>query len=655
MRQRLEWLNSSAYGTLLNTRLWTRLICTGNLAILLLQAPAQRLTWLGSLGGHDSRNRVSEGYAVSDDGSVVVGMGWESSNRWEHPFIWTRAHGIRDIITPPFFRGEALGVSADGEVVVGWINDPSWDTHAFLHTATGGITLLGSLGGRDSAAFAVSDSGMTVVGEADTVNATHAFRWMGVVGMQDLHQFGPTPNFVRSSAKGVAAAGRRVVGEAHLPSWQRRAFLWNEIAGMQNMGTLPGYAESWANDISADGGTVVGAVYDIGRAIANLPDYMAAFRWTPRTGMQRISPPNFAAESLATSADGSVIVGWAYVRATGEVFGFRWTEENGFENLNVVFRNQVNNSRLETAWDISSDGRFIVGSGFHADLNRGEAFLLETRCEIPGDFDCNCVVNDDDLMKVLYNFGRRLKIFALSTGDSLYDTTLVSVINERGYDIFLGPTLQEFTGNIPQGTQVVYIPAQPNLSGDMPVSGQSALVSWLNAEGGRGIATTEWVIRMQRNGAFNTLSTIFPAATTSGFYRCEACECGTTYIRSVPDPTGVLGAGVPPVFTFRNCGETHIVAKPGAAAYYINNSWYGDSDGVVGWTWGRGSRAIAFSVGADPWYSLQDENFVRLLCNALNWASQGKGRCAQEGDANFDGIVDDMDLLIVLANFGTGQ
>jgi probable HAF family extracellular repeat protein len=208
---------------------------------------------------------------------------------------------------------------------------------------------LGTLGGDESAAFGVSADGAVVVGES----SGHAFRWTASGGMQDL---GTLPGGYASRAKGVSADGAVVIGEAESAEGYRHAFRWTAAGGMQDLGTLGGN-ESRAYGVSADGAVVVG---------------------------------------MAENAEG-------YNHA------FRWTASGGMEDLNITYASLLTDgSRLEWAYAISPDGRYIVGEGFNAATGRNEAFLLDTgpRCTAHnGDVDANGCVDDADLLAVLFNFG----------------------------------------------------------------------------------------------------------------------------------------------------------------------------------------------------------------------------------------------------------
>jgi probable HAF family extracellular repeat protein len=74
---------------------------------------AQRLIWLGTLGGNGS---AASG--VSADGSVVVGSAYNAAGQLR-AFRWTAARGMQDLGTLGGSGSAATGISADGSVVVG--------------------------------------------------------------------------------------------------------------------------------------------------------------------------------------------------------------------------------------------------------------------------------------------------------------------------------------------------------------------------------------------------------------------------------------------------------------------------------------------------------------------------------------------------------
>jgi probable HAF family extracellular repeat protein len=355
---------------------------------------SQSITWLGRLPGYDRRIWV---FGVSANG-VVVGWGENTAGQLR-AFRWTAAEGMQDLGTLGGNSSEAYGVSADGAVVVGVASNAAGQRRAF-RWENGVMQDLGTLGGDFSIAYAVSADGAVVVGYAtNAAGQGRAFRWTASGGMQDL---GTLPGYNHSYAYGVSADGAVVVGVAWNAAGQYRAFRWTASGGMQDLGTLGG-SESWAYGASADGAVVVGRTY-------NAAGQRRAFRWTASGGMQDLGTLG-GSEGWAygVSADGAVVVGRA-ANAARQYRAVRWTAWV-IEDLNTTYASLVtNDSLLWEARAISPNGRYIVGHGYNAATRRHEAFLLDTRqrcTALDGDVNGDGIVDDADLLIVLFNFGNR--------------------------------------------------------------------------------------------------------------------------------------------------------------------------------------------------------------------------------------------------------
>jgi probable HAF family extracellular repeat protein len=274
---------------------------------------------LGSLPGVDPTARALD---VSADGSVVVGdSGFGPNVNYTRAFRWTAAGGMVDLGHPsgrPTDVAVAWAVSADGRVVVGQA-DSDTGSQAFRWTTEGGMAGLGALGPRGSAAFAVSADGSVVVGITDGPGDVNGrmFRWTPQAGMQVV----PGPPGLPQD---VSADGSTIVGVTQVrPGSIGEPFRWTEANGMEILDTAPDNFKEMAKAVSGDGSVVVGHA-DFG-----------AFIWDPKNGFRNLRTVLVDDYGLADalegwtlgtaediSADGTTIVGGA-TGASGQFQAYR--------------------------------------------------------------------------------------------------------------------------------------------------------------------------------------------------------------------------------------------------------------------------------------------------------------------------------------------
>jgi probable HAF family extracellular repeat protein len=258
---------------------------------------------------------------VSGNGSVVVG--WSAGDRTE-AFRWTAETGMVGVgfLYPGQSRAtQARGVSADGSVVVGYdFRLPARD-EAFRWTPADGMVGLGTLpesASRSSSAYGVSGDGSVVVG-----GSGQAFRWTAQTGMVGIGEL----TYGGTAGTAASADGAVVVGDSG-----RQAFRWTAETGMVSLGSLPppdpfGSYRYEANGVSADGSLVVGTVEEIGDTPTDPP--VLAWIWDQTHGMrdlQEVLTNDFGLDlpgwdlvaATDISADGRVIVGWAWYEPAGE-------------------------------------------------------------------------------------------------------------------------------------------------------------------------------------------------------------------------------------------------------------------------------------------------------------------------------------------------
>lgn len=218
---------------------------------------------LGTLGGTSS---VAS--AVNGNGSVVVGTSDISANRASHAFRWTTTGGMNDLGT--LGSGSfATAVTADGSIVTGWSRLLNNDSHVFRWIAATGMTDLGTLpGGFDAQAVGISGDGSVIVGWSGTTGpngpgtgGAHAFRWTAATGMQDLNFLLLNAGVNMSGiflayANAISANGQYIVGQGDFPGSPFHAFLVRyydgtpagPIAGLTTFESLQNSVNDLANE-----------------------------------------------------------------------------------------------------------------------------------------------------------------------------------------------------------------------------------------------------------------------------------------------------------------------------------------------------------------------------------------------------------------------
>ena len=170
---------------------------------------------------------------------------------------------------------------------------------------------LGTLGGTQSIAFAVNDSGQVVGASMTADNQQHAFSWTRSGGMIDLGTLGGSS----SSAVAVNASGR-VVGSSNLTDdIEQRAFSWTPSDGMIDLGTLGG-TQSTASAVNALGQVV-------GQSLTS-DGVFHAFLWTPSGGMIDLGTLGGSSSVALAVNDSAQVVGYSSTAGDSELHAVLW-------------------------------------------------------------------------------------------------------------------------------------------------------------------------------------------------------------------------------------------------------------------------------------------------------------------------------------------
>lgn len=149
---------------------------------------------------------------------------------------------------------------------------------------------------------------------------------------------------------------------AHAQFEYDHAFLWTQVGGMQDLGTIQGLQNSYAFGISGSG-EVVG--YD-------QTSSAIAFRWSSKAGMQRL-PRGGTIDSYALAVNNSGDVAGYYDLSSTIGHAFIWTKTSGFQDLGTLGGNSslvtgINRSGTVVGYSDTSSG---IAHGFLWTQNGG--------------------------------------------------------------------------------------------------------------------------------------------------------------------------------------------------------------------------------------------------------------------------------------------
>jgi uncharacterized membrane protein len=288
---------------------------------------------------------ISQTVGISRDGRTIVGTAHDASGIGQAA-IWQFGKQWTTIPTPPSGRSldgkMTIGykVSGDGSVIVGLAYLNPNRTEGFRYDAKSGFTALGTLTGGRSRASVVSADGQVVAGWDDlTGRGSGKGYWYGVIwwdGMQRLMN----PYNAVGQVEGINGDGSALVGRG-IPTSLTHAFRFTaNDAHVEDLGALK--RDESGNGIGGGPATpyedmsIALAVSDDGAVVVGNSGYQPptdAFIWTPATKMMKLSDyltskgitghENWTLmTAIAISPDGKIIAGTGINNMAERIEGF---------------------------------------------------------------------------------------------------------------------------------------------------------------------------------------------------------------------------------------------------------------------------------------------------------------------------------------------
>jgi uncharacterized membrane protein len=299
-------------------------------------------TDLGQLPGTTSGNQV---IGISGDGQTVIGNAPRASVY--RPYIWRASTGIVEQAA----GGTFAGISDDGSVIVGNRN-----LVPGVYSESTGWTRIGttSLQGTHDSAWGVSRNGQFVYGVITLNTGETPFSWSAGGGLVPLGS-PPHSRPIVFASKGTGD-GSVIIGNSGSDFGGQMACLWTPAGGPQPLGYSQGL--STAVGVSADGRMIVGTQ---GLGVSTQTVYL----WND--GVVSLIPiPSFARtlSASACSADGNVVAGMYQPLLGGALKPFVWDAAHGVQDLTQLLTGagiSLAGLTLTSIADISADGRTLVG------------------------------------------------------------------------------------------------------------------------------------------------------------------------------------------------------------------------------------------------------------------------------------------------------
>jgi uncharacterized membrane protein len=343
-----------------------------------------------ALGVADAESE-SLGWAVSADGSTIVGF--DSGQ----PFFWSRTDGKIFIESTDLDLTSAVGVSADGSVIVGNAATGTGQ-RAWRWVRGQEIELLPlPLGYLRTRASGVSADGMSVAGTATNPGSAQAraFRWSPDESTRLL-----TPDNY-SEAYAISAGGDAIAGGFFPP------FVWREDTGFIPL-ARPEEAEIvYAYAISGDGSIQAGEA-----ASANDPTFAIEWRDGDYTLLDHLPEATYSAVYTA-NGDGSVLAGRSSVGGLTGLNAAVWDAQRRVIDPNAYLDSLgIDRGGLHLTFirGISHDGRVLAGWG-ERDIGDGETrreawvATLELPMSCAADMNRDQRVDFKDVNAIISAFG----------------------------------------------------------------------------------------------------------------------------------------------------------------------------------------------------------------------------------------------------------
>ena len=211
---------------------------------------------------------VTSIYGGSDDGKVLVGLGWNGC-KIAHAFRWEESTGMVDLGTGNATSSRANDVSGDGRVVVGWVED-STGFRRGAKWVDGAQEIIRGPSGIVGEAFAANRDASFIVGGICDLFKGGAWTWTQASGVQCSFVEKPRflPDLPYQTLMFSTSEDGRVIGGSYTFGLDAESLIWFDgkpffLQDYLRANGLPDAFKGWVNTgfvqaVSPDGKTIVG-------------------------------------------------------------------------------------------------------------------------------------------------------------------------------------------------------------------------------------------------------------------------------------------------------------------------------------------------------------------------------------------------------------
>jgi len=357
--------------------------------------------------------------AINNLGHVLLGGANCGNPVYDESFLWTGGPTLTPIPRPSYMLGFAAQDLNDDDIVVGTAVTTYAGQRAFIYDSHSGVwTELPPLNPPTgwSGALAISNNnvvcGFRSIGSpGDPVNPRTAFIWSAAQGFHDLGIVnGYSTTAGRINIHGMCS-GEMALGKIIVP------FLWDgvhlvQVPSIAGFETHPGGLNDWN---SLAGYALTGAS----------PINTRAFLW--RNGLQTELLPlrGFGRAAAGNVSDGNVVVGTSAMIGSDTAVATVWINAIPHALPDLVQGAQVD---LGSAGHMSANGRILaLGS-----VNGTAANMILTPRAPVGDVNGNCLVDVNDLLGVIIEWGQSVSPADLNHDHVVNALDLIMVIDHWG-------------------------------------------------------------------------------------------------------------------------------------------------------------------------------------------------------------------------------